>query len=123
MNKITSISTSSTKQIESLLASICKQSNLDNRMLSMYLSTGGLHYTIEHIAAELFLNKKIINKNIRSTLQLICIGANTKHEYSDLFRANERFATIDPKSWQYDSELKKIQHHRQLFITKGKLCL
>ncbi|MDO8640106.1 MAG: hypothetical protein Q7R33_01020 [Nitrosarchaeum sp.] len=114
------ISVSTTKQIEAMLEPLCVKAGLDKRMVSIYLPTGGLSYTIEHIASEIYLKAGEINTEIRLTLQLIDLGLSTEVSWHDLFRANEEFAKEDKEQWRYEDKESEIKKHRYDFIAKAQ---
>ena len=66
------------------------------RIVTIFIRTGGLHYTFDKLAAELYL-LPTIKASIRRLMRSINIGFLDCFPMSDLFDANEALLRMDPR--------------------------
>lgn len=93
----------------------------DERIVSVFIVTGGLHYVFEKLAGELYLLSKIDAK-IHLLMRTIAIGFDIRVSVNSLYEANESLLRADKRySWEFERKTKEVESLRNEFRAKAKL--
>ena len=89
------------------ICSICEEVGFNPKHYTMMIDVGGLSYTIEKIAHELYLSRRPIDDTIRQKLFLFNIVIETSVDYVSFPRINDVIKLEKKGSWSFDRENEK----------------
>lgn len=116
--QIKKISEATEADIEKILKRLGKKVGLGEKITSILLITGGLHYTLEKVASETLLGTKPINAEVRKLLRLVNLGF--KEKINGVYYQNKLLKSMDKKHWTYSKVLKETQDVRNKFIKNAE---
>lgn len=98
------------------LKAVCEEAGADWHKYRLFLIAGGSTYVIEHLAGDLYMSRKPINKSIRHKIRTLHAA-----DRASLTWANDNISRAD-NSWtrrQYEEEREKaLKKFREVLCTK-----
>ncbi len=95
------------------ISSVCRQAKLEHDYL-MFRDTGGLSWTLDKIASDLYLTSKPIDEEIRFKLYVLCIGLDVQESFYDLYAINKKLKE-ETNSWQLERAKEQVEKCRKKF--------
>jgi hypothetical protein len=95
------------KTIEDELTEILTDLHINPKKFLIFIYTGGLSYTIDSIAASLYLSRRSINEVYRQKLLLLSILVETNISVRDILNINEEIEGLKKDSWSYERAIRE----------------
>jgi len=101
---------------------ICTKIGFNPDHYSICIPTGGLSYTLERIAHNIYLSRMPICDTIRQKLFLFNIVVETAPECTNILRLNEYIKNEKKGSWSQDKEIKRKEKTVKEILKKVDLA-
>lgn len=94
------------ENIPKIIKDLCTEVDIDPRLYTDFISTGGIQYILEKLSAEIYLSLGEINDRVRYSIILLYTFENTKFNYNNIFEINNLIAN-EKSSWARKDHLSK----------------